>query len=44
MAGIRNAVGYRGMGWITVGPAGQPGASIPAFRSSSSPDDPTGSM
>jgi uncharacterized glyoxalase superfamily protein PhnB len=25
---VRNDVGYRGMRWITVGPAGQPGTSI----------------
>ena len=25
---IRNDVGYKGMRWITVGPAGQPGTSI----------------
>ena len=25
---LRNDVGYRGMRWLTVGPAGQPGTSI----------------
>jgi len=25
---VRNVVGYRGMRWLTVGPAGQPGTSI----------------
>ena len=25
---VRNDIGYRGMRWITVGPAGQPGTSI----------------
>jgi uncharacterized glyoxalase superfamily protein PhnB len=25
---VRNDVGYRGMRWLTVGPAGQPGTSI----------------
>ena len=25
---VRNDVGYRGLRWITVGPAGQPGTSI----------------
>src|SRR3712207_9352447 len=25
---VRNDVGYKGMRWITVGPAGQPGTSI----------------
>ncbi len=42
--GIRNDVGYPGMGYITVGPAGQPGHVDSGFRSSWSPDDPTGSM
>lgn len=28
---VRNDVGYNGMRWITVGPAGQPGTSIVLF-------------
>ena len=28
---VRNDVGYHGMRWITVGPAGQPGTSIVLF-------------
>ncbi len=38
---VRNDVGYGGMRWITVGPAGQPGTSIilepPARRAAASP-------
>ncbi len=38
---VRNDVGYNGMRWITVGPAGQPGTSIilepPARRAAASP-------
>ena len=29
---VRNDVGYKGMRWITIGPAGQPGTSIVCTR------------
>jgi uncharacterized glyoxalase superfamily protein PhnB len=34
---IRNDVGYNGMHWITVGPAGQPGTSIVLYPPSATP-------
>jgi catechol 2,3-dioxygenase-like lactoylglutathione lyase family enzyme len=34
---VRNDVGYGGMRWITVGPAGQPDTSIVLFPPSASP-------
>ena len=34
---VRNDVGYKGMRWITVGPAGQPGISIVLFPPSATP-------
>jgi catechol 2,3-dioxygenase-like lactoylglutathione lyase family enzyme len=34
---VRNDVGYKGMRWITVGPAGQPGTSIVLYPPSASP-------
>jgi predicted enzyme related to lactoylglutathione lyase len=34
---IRNDVGYQGMRWITVGPAGQPGTSIVLYPPNASP-------
>ena len=34
---VRNDVGYNGMRWITVGPAGQPGTSIVLFPPAASP-------
>ncbi|WP_223250237.1 VOC family protein [Marilutibacter maris] len=34
---VRNDVGYKGLRWITVGPAGQPGTSIVLFPPSASP-------
>jgi predicted enzyme related to lactoylglutathione lyase len=34
---IRNDVGYNGLRWITVGPAGQPGTSIVLFPPSATP-------
>ena len=34
---VRNDVGYKGMRWITVGPAGQPGVSIVLFPPFASP-------
>lgn len=34
---IRNDVGYGGMRWITVGPAGQPGVSIVLYPPAASP-------
>ncbi len=34
---IRNDVGYNGMRWITVGPAGQPGTSIVLYPPSATP-------
>ncbi len=39
---VRNDVGYQGMRWITVGPAGQPGTSIvlyPLFATPGITDD-----
>ena len=39
---VRNDVGYQGMRWITVGPAGQPGTSIvlyPPFATPGITDD-----
>jgi catechol 2,3-dioxygenase-like lactoylglutathione lyase family enzyme len=39
---VRNDVGYAGMRWVTVGPAGQPGTSIvlyPPFASPGITDD-----
>jgi uncharacterized glyoxalase superfamily protein PhnB len=39
---VRNDVGYKGMRWITVGPAGQPGTSIvlyPPFAAPGITDD-----
>jgi uncharacterized glyoxalase superfamily protein PhnB len=39
---VRNDVGYQGMRWITVGPAGQPGTSIvlyPPFATPGLTDD-----
>lgn len=34
---VRNDVGYQGMRWITVGPAGQPGTSIVLYPPDASP-------
>lgn len=34
---VRNDVGYAGMRWITVGPAGQPGTSIVLFPPEANP-------
>ncbi|MGJ7504236.1 VOC family protein [Variovorax sp. ZT5P49] len=34
---IRNDVGYGGMRWITIGPAGQPGISIVLFPPAATP-------
>jgi predicted enzyme related to lactoylglutathione lyase len=34
---VRNDVGYKGMRWITVGPADQPGTSIVLFPPQASP-------
>jgi len=34
---VRNDVGYQGLRWITVGPAGQPGTSIVLYPPSASP-------
>src|SRR5215510_4846245 len=34
---VRNDVGYQGMRWITVGPAGQPGTSIVLYPPGASP-------
>ncbi len=34
---VRNDVGYAGMRWITVGPAGQPGTSIVLYPPAASP-------
>jgi catechol 2,3-dioxygenase-like lactoylglutathione lyase family enzyme len=34
---IRNDVGYNGMHWITVGPAGQPGTSIVLYPPAATP-------
>lgn len=34
---VRNDVGYQGMRWITVGPAGQPGTSIVLYPPAASP-------
>jgi catechol 2,3-dioxygenase-like lactoylglutathione lyase family enzyme len=34
---VRNDVGYRGMRWITVGPAGQPGTSIVLYPPAAAP-------
>ena len=34
---VRNDVGYRGMRWITVGPAGQPGTSIVLYPPAATP-------
>ena len=34
---VRNDVGYNGMRWITVGPAGQPGTSIVLYPPSATP-------
>jgi len=34
---VRNDVGYNGMRWITVGPAGQPGTSIVLYPPQASP-------
>ena len=34
---VRNDVGYAGMRWITVGPAGQPGTSIVLYPPSATP-------
>ena len=34
---VRNDVGYNGMHWITVGPAGQPGTSIVLYPPAASP-------
>jgi uncharacterized glyoxalase superfamily protein PhnB len=34
---VRNDVGYKGMRWITVGPAGQPGTSIVLYPPAASP-------
>jgi predicted enzyme related to lactoylglutathione lyase len=34
---VRNDVGYGGMRWITVGPAGQPGISIVLYPPSATP-------
>jgi catechol 2,3-dioxygenase-like lactoylglutathione lyase family enzyme len=34
---VRNDVGYKGMHWITVGPAGQPGTSIVLYPPAATP-------
>lgn len=34
---VRNDVGYKGLRWITVGPAGQPGTSIVLYPPGSTP-------
>ncbi|HXP22168.1 MAG TPA: VOC family protein [Streptosporangiaceae bacterium] len=34
---VRNDVGYRGMRWITVGPAGQPGTSLVLYPPAADP-------
>jgi catechol 2,3-dioxygenase-like lactoylglutathione lyase family enzyme len=34
---VRNDVGYNGLRWITVGPAGQPGVSIVLYPPSATP-------
>jgi catechol 2,3-dioxygenase-like lactoylglutathione lyase family enzyme len=34
---VRNDVGYQGMRWITVGPAGQPGVSIVLYPPAATP-------
>src|SRR6187401_1791372 len=34
---VRNDVGYNGMHWITVGPAGQPGTSIVLYPPAANP-------
>ena len=34
---VRNDVGYKGLRWITVGPAGQPGISIVLYPPAASP-------
>jgi uncharacterized glyoxalase superfamily protein PhnB len=34
---VRNDVGYKGMRWITVGPAGQPGTSIVLYPPAATP-------
>ena len=34
---VRNDVGYKGMRWITVGPAGQPGTSIVLYPPGATP-------
>jgi uncharacterized glyoxalase superfamily protein PhnB len=34
---VRNDVGYNGMRWITVGPAGQPGTSVVLYPPAASP-------
>ncbi|MEU7904918.1 VOC family protein [Actinoplanes sp. NPDC049118] len=34
---VRNDVGYNGMHWITVGPAGQPGTSIVLYPPAATP-------
>jgi catechol 2,3-dioxygenase-like lactoylglutathione lyase family enzyme len=34
---VRNDVGYNGMRWITIGPAGQPGTSIVLYPPAASP-------
>ncbi|MDQ4501059.1 VOC family protein [Sinomonas sp. ASV322] len=34
---VRNDVGYNGLRWITVGPAGQPGTSIVLYPPTASP-------
>ena len=34
---VRNDVGYQGMRWITVGPAGQPGTSIVLYPLAATP-------
>ena len=38
---VRNDVGYNGMHWITVGPAGQPGTSIVLHPPAATPASPT---
>ena len=34
---VRNDVGYKGMRWITVGPAGQPGTSVVLYPPDANP-------
>lgn len=34
---VRNDVGYQGLRWITIGPAGQPGTSIVLYPPSATP-------